>query len=61
MAPDEFQSAGFSIFGNRWKTAMSRALDVDVVTVWRYATGQKVIPRAVELAVRYLLLTKSGK
>lgn len=39
---------------------MARALDLDVATVWRYATGQTPIPRPVELAIRYLVMTRTA-
>lgn len=57
MAPVDFERAGLALFGKRWKTAMARALELDVATVWRYTTGQTPIPKPVELAIRYLVLT----
>ena len=49
MTAEEFVHAGEALFGKRWKAPLSRALDIDPVTIWRYATGQWPVPVVVEL------------
>jgi hypothetical protein len=54
VSPEEFVREGEALFGKRWKAPLSRALDIDPVTIWRYATGQWPIPVVVELALASL-------
>ena len=51
MTAEEFVRSGEALFGKRWKAPLSRALDIDPVTIWRYATGQWPVPVVVELAL----------
>ena len=51
MTAEEFVKGGEALFGKRWKAPLSRALDIDPVTIWRYATGQWPVPVIVELAL----------
>jgi hypothetical protein len=51
LTPEEFVREGEALFGKRWKAPLSRALDIDPVTIWRYATGQWPIPVLVQLAL----------
>ena len=61
MTPEEFVHAGEALFGKRWKAPLSRALDIDPVTIWRYATGQWPIPVVVELAMLGLKQKKKSR
>ena len=54
LTAEEFVHAGEALFGKRWKAPLSRALDIDPVTIWRYATGQWPVPVVVELALETL-------
>lgn len=45
---------GEALFGKRWKAPLARALGLDPVTIWRYATGQWPVPVLVELAIKGL-------
>jgi hypothetical protein len=51
LTAEEFVKAGEALFGKRWKAPLSRALDIDPVTIWRYATGQWPVPVVVDLAL----------
>jgi hypothetical protein len=51
LTAEEFVRQGEAFFGKRWKAPLSRALDIDPVTIWRYATGQWPVPVLVELAL----------
>jgi hypothetical protein len=51
VSPEEFVREGEALFGKRWKAPLSRALGLDPVTIWRYATGQWPVPPLVELAL----------
>jgi hypothetical protein len=51
LTAEEFVKQGEALFGKRWKAPLSRALDIDPVTIWRYATGQWPVPVLVELAL----------
>jgi hypothetical protein len=51
VTPEEFVREGEALFGKRWKAPLSRALGIDPVTIWRYATGQWPVPLVVELAL----------
>ena len=55
MKSEEFVSAGEKLFGRRWKAPLARALRLNVVTVWRYATDQLEIPWLVESVVKQML------
>ena len=54
MTAEEFVRSGEALFGKRWKAPLSRALDIDPVTIWRYATGQWPVPVVVALALAAL-------
>jgi hypothetical protein len=54
VSPEKFIRTGEALFGKRWKAPLSRALDIDPVTIWRYATGQWPVPVVVELALEAL-------
>lgn len=55
MTPEEFISAGETLYGKRWKAPLARALKIDASMVWRYATGQLPVPGPVEAALRCFL------
>jgi hypothetical protein len=44
LSPEEFVRQGEALSGKRWKAPLSRALKIDPVTIWRYATGQWPVP-----------------
>jgi hypothetical protein len=54
LTPEEFVRQGEALFGKRWKAPLSRALEIDPVTIWRYATGQWSVPVVVALAIEAL-------
>jgi hypothetical protein len=54
LTAEEFVRQGEALFGKRWKAPLSRTLDIDPVTIWRYATGQWPVPVVVELALAAL-------
>jgi hypothetical protein len=54
LTAEEFVKGGEALFGKRWKAPLSRALDIDPVTIWRYATGQWPVPVVVDLALSAL-------
>jgi hypothetical protein len=54
LTAEEFVKEGEALFGKRWKAPLSRALDIDPVTIWRYATGQWPVPVVVSLAIETL-------
>lgn len=56
MTPTELTIAGQWLYGHDWQSALARAIGVNRVTIYRYATGKAAIPRLVEVAV--LGLTK---
>jgi hypothetical protein len=58
MSPEELERAGRELFGKRWKAPLSRALKLNVTTIWRYTTGDLVIPWLVENAIRELMRKK---
>lgn len=58
VTAEQFVTAGEGLFGKRWKAPMARELKIDVVTVWRYATGRQPIPVLVELAIASLKARK---
>lgn len=58
MTPAQLARVGKSLYGNRWKAPLARALGKDVTTVWRYATGQLEIPRLVEIALKSFLAAR---
>ena len=61
MSPEEFIRTGEALFGKRWKAPLSRALDIDPVTIWRYATGQWPVPVVVEMALYALKQKKKDR
>ena len=61
MTPEAFERAGQRLFGEKWKSPLSRALGLDYVTIWRYATGQAAIPRVVEIAITGLVAQEPPK
>lgn len=60
MTPAELRRAGEKLYGKRWKAPLASAIRMNVVTIWRYSTGQLVIPFLVESAVRQLLINQSA-
>jgi hypothetical protein len=54
LTAEEFVKTGEALYGKRWKAPLSRALDIDPVTIWRYATGQWPVPVVVDLALAAL-------
>ena len=61
MTPEDFIREGEALFGKRWKAPLSRALEIDPVTIWRYATGQWPVPVVVELALDALKQKKKDR
>lgn len=61
MTPNAFGRAGKKLFGKKWKAPLARALDLDPATIWRYTTGDKVIPVVVALAVDSLLVAQGKR
>lgn len=54
MNAEQLERAGRGLFGERWQSPLARAVGVSIPQMQRYAKGSYEIPRAVELAVKYL-------
>ncbi len=55
MDKTEFTAAGSKLYGEYgWKVRLAKHLDLSRNTITKYANGQLVIPKTVELAMRQL-------
>jgi hypothetical protein len=55
MKQEDFRRAGETLYGEKWREPLSKALDISPSTAWRYWRGKLPIPTKVELAVQKLL------
>lgn len=44
MTPEELRDAGEALFGPRWQTPLAAALDVQLRTLQRWASGDRRVP-----------------
>lgn len=54
VTPAEFARRAVAVYGPQWKSALARDLGMSRVQMHSYATGQSVIPRKVELALKMI-------
>lgn len=55
MTPDDLQIAATAVFGSRWKSSFGRLVGLSYDQILRYARGATEIPRAIALAVLWML------
>jgi hypothetical protein len=55
MTPELFEQIGEALYGEEWRTPLSRDLGVSYLNVRRWAAGDKAIPPGVEAELRQLL------
>lgn len=59
MTAEEFRALGLALYGHGWQSALARALDVNVKTVGRWASGSTPIDKNEWLMGRLAELTGS--
>lgn len=57
MNPEQLETIGKKLYGNRWKAPLARELGLTRETIYHYAVGNKAIPKKSALAIKQLELT----
>ena len=55
MTTEQLQKAGRLLYGDQWRAALARALDVDERTVRRWANGDSAIKQSIVDEIMQLL------
>nr|WP_088256986.1 adhesin [Fimbriiglobus ruber] len=54
MTPEELRTAGETLFGQKWQTALARVLPVNPRTVRRWLSGDRKIHPAIAERIKSL-------
>lgn len=54
MTTDELKAAGESIYGEHWRRPLAEALNVDISTLRRWASGVTPVPGPVAIAIEQI-------